>query len=251
LAKGYLNQPELTNQRFIQYSPDGINQERVYRSGDLCKWLPDGNLEYLGRIDDQVKIRGFRIELGEIESSINRQALVKQAVVLAKQDASFNTRLIAYVVTEIGFDKEIIINQLKLELPEYMIPAIWVELDSIPLTANGKINKKILPETDLTLESGLYYSPPETPTEIALSEIWKELLGLERVGIHSNFFELGGHSLLAMRMVTLIQRELNISVTIQALFQFTTINEIAKFIELNSVTNMNEDDEDTVSIMEI
>jgi len=250
LAKGYLNQEELTARKFIDFSPDGKQVTKVYRSGDLCKWLPDGNLEYLGRLDNQVKIRGFRIELGEVENNICHLVFVNQAVVITKPDAVLNSRLIAYVVTEIGFEKESAINQLKQVLPEYMVPVIWVEIDAIPLTSNGKINRNALPEPEIS-ESNLRYAPPETQTQLKLSEIWKDLLGLERVGIHDNFFELGGHSLLAMRLVTLIQRELNISVSIKALFQFTTIYEISKFIELNTFTNLMNTDHQEVSIIEI
>ena len=205
VGRGYLNRPELTKEKFIKDPFAKEADARLYRTGDLGRWLPDGNIEYLGRIDDQVKIRGYRIELGEIESVLNQSGLVNQAVVLAKADNSGNSRLVGYVVPQRTFDKRAIQNYLNTKLPEYMVPGLWVELDSIPLTPNGKTDKKALPDpelTDLTTE----YVAPRNATEQALAEIWQELLGIEQVGIYDNFFELGGDSILTIQVVSRMRR---------------------------------------------
>jgi amino acid adenylation domain-containing protein len=148
LARGYLNLPELTAEKFIQNTLSKEAGARLYKTGDLGRWLADGNIEYMGRIDDQVKIRGYRIELGEIESVLLQSGLVKQAVVIARQEANGNKQLVGYVVTEGTFDKQAIIENLETKLPGYMVPALWVQLESLPLTSNGKIDKKALPEAD-------------------------------------------------------------------------------------------------------
>ena len=206
LARGYLNQPELTAEKFIK-DPFSTNPNaRLYKTGDLGRWLPDGNIEYLGRIDDQVKIRGFRIELGEIESVLNQNETISQGVVLAKADKQGTKRLVGYVVShQKAFDKQAIQAWLNEKLPEYMVPAIWVELSSIPLTSNGKVDRKALPEPELTDLSAEYVAP-RNETEAKLAVIWQELLGLEQVGIYDNFFELGGDSILTIQIVSRMRR---------------------------------------------
>ena len=204
LARGYLNRPELTKEKFI---PNPFNEdERIYRTGDLGRWLPDGNIEYLGRIDEQVKIRGYRIELGEIESVIQESKLVSQSVVLARETNEGSRRLVAYVVPEGDFDKEAIMNYLTRKLPEYMVPALWVELESLPLTPNGKIDKKALPDPDASELLSNEYASPRNELEEKLAAIWKDLLHVERVGIHDNFFELGGDSIITIQVVSRARR---------------------------------------------
>ncbi|WP_338076707.1 amino acid adenylation domain-containing protein [Chitinophaga solisilvae] len=207
VARGYLNQPELTAEKFIPNPFSAIPGARLYRTGDLARWLPDGNIVYMGRIDDQVKIRGYRVELGEIERVLQQSGLVSQGVVLAQTERTGSRRLVAYVVTSGGFDKEQLQAYLRSRLPEYMIPAVWMELPEMPLTANGKINRKRLPaavQADELLHTA--YTAPQTPVEMQLAAAWKELLDIERVGIYDNFFELGGHSLAAVRLLARIRR---------------------------------------------
>ena len=233
LARGYLNRAELTAEKFII---DPFSKEpgaRLYRTGDLGRWLPDGNIEYLGRKDDQVKIRGFRIELGEIENALNQSEQVSQGVVLAKGDRQGNKRLVGYVVTEEAFDKQAIQAYLHNKLPEYMVPALWVELESIPLTSNGKIDRKALPDPEITNIAAEYVAP-RNDTEAKLVQIWQKLLGVERVGIHDNFFELGGHSLLAMRVVSAIRKELNVELSIRDLFVHPAIAGLSAYLENKS-----------------
>ncbi|MCW3112415.1 MAG: amino acid adenylation protein, partial [Segetibacter sp.] len=205
---------------------------RLYKTGDLGRWLEDGDIEYLGRIDDQVKVRGYRVEPGEIETVLQQSGLVKQAVVLAKEDTTHNMRLIGYVVPFAGFTRQGITAYLHGKLPEYMVPTIWVELESLPLTPNGKINKKALPDgigTEL-LSNG--YVPARNETEAHLVNIWQDVLGLERVGINDNFFELGGHSLLAMRLISAIRNQLNTELAIKALFVNPTIAKLSAHLTL-------------------
>jgi amino acid adenylation domain-containing protein len=232
LARGYLNRSELTAEKFIK-NPFNKNKEdnaRLYKTGDLGRWKPDGNIEYLGRIDDQVKLRGYRIELGEIENVLNDSEQVSQVVVLAKGDSD-NKRLVGYVVPQGMFDKQVLQNYLSTKLPEYMVPALWVELERLPLTPNGKIDRKALPDPELVDRSTAYVAP-RNETEAKLAEIWRELLGVERVGIYDNFFELGGQSLLAMRAVSLIRKKLLVSIPIQMLFRFASISDLSKYLEL-------------------
>ncbi|HEY4326480.1 MAG TPA: amino acid adenylation domain-containing protein [Mucilaginibacter sp.] len=233
LARGYLNNPALTAEKFIT---DPFSKEagaRLYRTGDLGRWLPDGNIEYLGRIDDQVKIRGYRIELGEIENVLNQSKMVNQAVVLAKEDNNGKKQLAGYIVPKGVLDKQELRNYLTAKLPEYMIPVIWVELEQLPLTPNGKIDRKALSDSEAA-EMIVEYVAPRNATEEVLAKIWTELLGAEYVGVNDNFFELGGHSLLAMRAVSAIRKELNIEVAIKNLFEYPTISSLTAYLALNS-----------------
>jgi amino acid adenylation domain-containing protein len=232
LARGYLNLPELTKEKFIQNPFVNKEDSKVYRTGDLVRRLPDGNIEYLGRIDDQVKIRGYRVEPGEIESAIQKSGLVISSVVIAKEEKDGSKRLIGYVVAGEKFDKDGMIVYLKSRLPEYMVPALWVELESIPLTPNGKTDKKALPDPDITKELSNQYEAPRDEIEEKLASIWEELLGLERIGVNDNFFEMGGHSLLATRAVSAIEREFSINSPVKTLFEFTSISELRKYIKV-------------------
>ncbi|MFH6996207.1 phosphopantetheine-binding protein, partial [Flavobacterium sp. FlaQc-48] len=241
VARGYLNKEELTKEKFI-VSPFKEG-ERIYKTGDLARWLPDGNIEYIGRKDDQVKIRGYRIELGEIENVLSSLPGVTQCCVLAKEDTVGSKRLVGYVVPEGDFDKEVLQKQLKLSLPEYMVPQLWVTLDTMPLTSNGKLDKKSLPHPDGSELSSKEYVAPRNETEAQLVEIWQNLLGVERVGIHDDFFELGGHSLLATRLVSMIRQDLIIEVSIREVFEHTTIVALASLIEFFE-QDFNDDKED-------
>ncbi|MDO6434798.1 condensation domain-containing protein, partial [Flavitalea sp. BT771] len=199
--------------------------------GDLARWLPDGNIAYIGRKDDQVKIRGYRIELGEIEGVLMSGGLVRQAAVVVRESAGGAKRLVGYIVGEGVFDREGIVSYLQERLPEYMIPSVWVELPELPLTPNGKTDRKALPEPD---DSGLLrgqYVPPGTEREKKMVKIWEELLEVERVGVEDNFFALGGHSLLAIRMVSSIRKELGVGLSLGDVFEYATIRSMTDLIE--------------------
>ncbi|MBB6249463.1 amino acid adenylation domain-containing protein, partial [Rhodanobacter sp. A1T4] len=196
LARGYINRSELTAQTFIPNPFSAVPGARMYLSGDLARYLPDGTIEYLGRSDHQVKIRGLRIELGEIESTLTSQDAVRDVVVLAREDSAGDQRLVAYVVAHEGQEvpEAAQLRTILLQtLPEYMVPSYFVMLDQLPLTSNGKVDRKALPAPDLT-PSDVVYVAPRTPTEEIMAGLWAELLKLDKVGIHDDFFALGGHS---------------------------------------------------------
>ena len=228
VARGYLNKESLTHEKFV-VNPFRAG-ERMYKTGDLARWLPDGNIEFLGRKDDQVKIRGYRIELGEIENLLSQLSGVIQSCVLVKQDSEGNNRLVGYVVMETAFDKETLQSQLEENLPEYMVPRLWVELGEMPLTSNGKLDRRALPEPDSSELSSKAYAAPRTALEEQLVVIWQELLSIEKVGIYDNFFELGGHSLLATRLVSVIRKELDVEITIRDVFAHTTIDSLGAYL---------------------
>ncbi|NQZ12268.1 MAG: non-ribosomal peptide synthetase [Algicola sp.] len=242
VARGYLNQPELTADKFIAnpFEQDSQGHQWLYKTGDLVRWLPDQQLAFLGRIDQQVKIRGFRIELGEIENSLASHGNVKDVVVMARNAASGDKQLVAYLVTDADENEDsadahqACIAQLReyLEgrLPAYMVPAAFVLLDQLPLTANGKIDRKALPEPDVA-DQQIAYVPPQSEMECQLCEIWQELLGVERVGITDNFFRLGGHSLLATRLMSKINVLFSITLTFQEIFGAPVVKKISEIIE--------------------
>ena len=202
VARGYLNRPELNAEKFIN---NPFAEGRLYKTGDLARWLEDGNIEYLGRIDQQVKIRGFRIELGEIESALREHASVKEAIVNPFGDRG-EQRLCAYIVGD--FDATELRRHLAATLPDYMVPSAFVKLDSLPLTPSGKADRKNLPDPHLGAQAA--YTAPRSDGEKILCSLFEEILGVERVGIHDNFFELGGHSLLATRLITRQARSLRL-----------------------------------------
>ncbi|MDC1162604.1 amino acid adenylation domain-containing protein, partial [Tenacibaculum sp.] len=234
VGRGYLNRAELTNDKFIK-NPFTQEGGRLYKTGDLGRWLPDGTLEFIGRSDDQVKVRGYRIELGEIENVLSLISGIQSSCVLAKQDPSGINRLVGYVVVEGLLDKEKIQNELKGSLPDYMVPMIWIGLDEMPLTANGKINRKVLPEPDSSELSSREYVEPSNDVEQEMACIWEELLGVEKVGIHDDFFELGGHSLLATRLVSMIRKNLKKEVEIASVFEYTIMKDLADYVSTLSV----------------
>ena len=234
LARGYLNQPELTAQKFIAHPFDLKSKTRLYRSGDRARYLANGDLEYLGRIDHQVKIRGFRIELGEIETALNKLSCVRESAVLVREDSPGDKRLVAYLVADQGEFPAIeeLRRRLSETLPAHMVPAAFVKLDRLPLTANGKLDRRALPmPAALRPELSERYVAPGTSAEKALAGIWKDVLGLKEVGVHDNFFDLGGHSLLAMQAHQRMREALNTDLPITRLFQYPTISSLAKFMD--------------------
>ncbi|HYO12242.1 MAG TPA: amino acid adenylation domain-containing protein, partial [Thermoanaerobaculia bacterium] len=234
LARGYLARPALTAERFV---PDGVSGRpglRLYRTGDLARRLPDGAVDYLGRIDHQVKVRGFRIELGEIEAVLTAHPQVSEAVVVAREDRPGDQRLVAYVVAPRELFAELR-AQLKSRLPEYMIPSLFVSLDSLPLSPNGKVDRRALPAPERAAagEAGVAYVAPRTPAEELLAGIWTDVLGAdpESIGAHANFFELGGHSLLATQVVSRIRQAFGVELPLRRLFEVPTLSALAAAVE--------------------
>lgn len=223
VAKGYVNKAELTAEKFIKNPFQ--DQGNVYRTGDLVRWLPNGTLDFLGRKDDQVKINGYRIELGEVTNAIEQLATVKQAVVIV-DETSRNKRLFAYVVAETPIVKEEIQKQLKGKLPEYMVPAEYMQLDSIPLTINGKVNRKALPTPEITESETSNYVAPRNSKEEIIATIWQEVLGIESVGINDNFFALGGDSIIAIQFISRAKKQ-GIVLKVKDVFEFQTIDELS------------------------
>jgi amino acid adenylation domain-containing protein/non-ribosomal peptide synthase protein (TIGR01720 family) len=220
LARGYWGQPEMTDAKFIA---DPFNAGgKMYKTGDIGRWLPSGDIEYIGRIDDQVKIRGYRIELGEIERTLMTAPGVKQAIVIARTDDNGDKRLAAYLVTDNVFEKELIVAYLREKLPDYMVPAMIMQLDAIPLTANGKVDRKKLPEKNTEVTSSVSYAGPRTAMEKIMVEMWQEMLNVERVGIHDNFFELGGDSIITIQIVSRARKQ-GYELQVSDLFEHQTI----------------------------
>ncbi|MEH2261607.1 amino acid adenylation domain-containing protein [Nostoc sp.] len=232
LAKGYLNRPELTQEKFISHPFSTDPDSRLYKTGDLARYLPDGNIEYLGRIDSQVKIRGFRIELGEIEAILSQHGDVQASCVIAREDTPGDKRLVAYVVAHQNCTPTIseLRHFLKAKLPEYMIPSAFVLLKSLPLTPNGKVDRRALLKPDLDSTLLEKYVAPRTPIEEMLGQIWAQVLKVEQVGIHNNFFELGGHSLLATQLLSRIRNIFKVELPLRELFATATVAELAQSI---------------------
>jgi len=226
VARGYLNQAQLTAERFVPNPYSTEAGERFYRSGDQVSWRADGSLDYYGRLDQQVKVRGFRIELGEIESALREQPGVKQAVVMMRNLQGDN-RLLAYVVMEGNRKPEELRDELRKRLPEYMVPTGWSSLTSLPLTPNGKLDRKALPVPERESSRAAYIAP-RNEQEAAVAKIWCEVLGVNQVGVKDNFFDLGGHSLLAVRLRAMLRNRLNYHLTLVDLFQNPTIASMAK-----------------------
>jgi len=227
VARGYLNRPQLTADRFVE-DRFGAPGARLYKTGDLARWLPDGTLEYLGRNDFQVKIRGFRIELGEIEAKLAACVGVREVVVVAREDIEGDKRLVAYLVAEIGVTLEAVQLRATLsrELAEYMIPSAFVSMEALPLTANGKLDRKALPSPDQTSVASRVYAAPMGEVEQTIAEVWQQLLGLERVSRHDHFFELGGHSLLAISLIERL-RQRGLSADVGTVFTMPTLSVLA------------------------
>lgn len=239
LAKGYLNQPELTAEKFVDnpFEPG----EKMYRSGDLVRWLPDGNIEFVGRMDHQVKIRGFRIELNEIEKQLLKHSAVREALVIDRLDVNQKKYICAYLVFKEECTVADLRDYLSEELPDYMIPAYFIQLDKMPLTANGKIDRKSLPEPDTNPQNTVDYVAPRTEVEKELAEIWETVLDANRVGIYDNFFEIGGDSIKAIQILVRANRK-GINVSIDDIFKYKTIADILENVDLEQklTTEQNE-----------
>jgi amino acid adenylation domain-containing protein len=233
LARGYLNQPALNAEKFIPNHFCEVMDTRLYKTGDLARFLPDGSIEFLGRIDHQVKIRGFRIELGEIEAVLGHHPAVREAVVIVREDQPGDKRLVAYIVPE--KNSATTINEfqeyLKKSLPDYMVPSVFVHLDTLPLTVNGKLDRKALPSPDTNIDvTARAYVAPRNRLEIQLTEIWEKILGVNPIGVTDNFFDLGGHSLLAVRLTSEIRKITSRDFPVMALFHNQTIEQLAEII---------------------
>ncbi|APO47826.1 hypothetical protein BS614_29930 [Paenibacillus xylanexedens] len=225
LVRGYNNRPELTAEKFV-HNPF-TSGERMYRTGDLAKWLPDGTIEYVGRTDDQVKIRGFRIELGEIEAQLQKVEGIRKTTVFARENVSGEKQLCAYYEADCELPAAELKSVLSQELPAYMIPAYLIQLERLPLTTNGKVDRRSLPAPEESLQPGEGHTLPRTPLEASLAEIWKSVLGLEHIGVHDNFFDLGGHSLRATTLVSKVHQELNVELPLRDVFRYSTIEQMA------------------------
>jgi amino acid adenylation domain-containing protein len=244
LARGYHNQPKMTAERFIDNPHSGIAGDKMYQTGDQVKWLPDGTIEFINRIDNQVKLRGFRIELGEIENRLSDIDGVREAVVLCRDDEGYDKRLVAYIIVTTPLpadDQQVLaaqrqvlgaeyITALKGDLPEYMVPGMFVFMDEYPLTPNGKVNRRALPlpeEADLQKQT---YVPARNELEQKLCDIWQQVLGLEQVGIEDSFFALGGHSLLAIRLISLVRQTFDVEVPVKVLFDQSSVAEFVTIL---------------------
>ena len=231
VARGYLNRPELTAERFLPDPFGAAPGARMYKTGDLARYRPDGSIEFLGRSDQQVKIRGFRIELGEIEAALGQHPAVREAVILAREDAPGEKRLVAYAVTHAATDE--LRRFLRDRLPEYMLPAVFVLLDALPLMPNGKIDRGALRAPDRSRpELNKAFVAPRGPTEEIVAEIWAQLLDIERIGIHDNFFDLGGHSLLATQLMSRVRETFQVEIPLRRLFELPTVASLAENIEV-------------------
>ncbi|MGO1000206.1 amino acid adenylation domain-containing protein [Lysobacter sp. CA196] len=229
VARGYLNRPELTAERFLDDPFVAEAGARMYKTGDLGRWRDDGTIEYLGRNDHQVKIRGLRIEPGEIEAQLLKLPGVREAAVLAREDAPGEVRLVAYLVAAADAEPEaaMLHDALAQVLPDYMVPAAYVALDALPLTANGKLDRRALPAPDDTAFARRAYAAPQGETEIAIAGIWSELLQVERVGRNDGFFDLGGHSLLAVQLMSRVRQRLGVEMPMSSLFAHPLLHDFA------------------------
>jgi acyl carrier protein len=231
LARGYLDDSALTHEKFIVNPLTRAPHDRLYRSGDLGRYLPDGDVALMGRQDFQVQIRGFRIELGEIESVLYRHAAVKACAVIAREDVPGDKRLFGYIVPVEGEPPTAseLRAFLRGHLPEFMVPHIFINLTALPLTPNGKVDRRALPAPEQAMAEREHVAP-RTPIEKSLAEIWENLLGQTRVGVHDNFFELGGHSLLATRVISHLRDATDVELTLRTLFESPTIADLAVIV---------------------
>ena len=239
LARGYLNQPELTKDRFVAHPFDRRAGARLYKTGDLARFMPDGNLQFIGREDDQIKIRGFRIEVGEIENVLRQHPAARAVVVLGREDRSGEKKLVAYVV--VSNDNRPTPEQLrrflKGRLPDYMVPSAFVLLKSLPLTPGGKVDRRELPAPEIERDgTGNAYVAPRTETERCLVEIWEKMLGVGPIGIKDNFFELGGHSLLDARLVAEVERRIGVTLPLATIYHTRTVENLAVIVERKKST---------------
>jgi amino acid adenylation domain-containing protein len=239
VARGYLNRTELTAERFIANPFGNAPGARLYKSGDLARWLPNGDIEYLGRADDQVKIRGHRIELGEIESTLARHPGISACAAIAREDTPGDKRLAAYIVSRNGtISSSELREYLQGKLPDYMMPAAFVPLEVLPLTLNGKLDRKALPKPDFEASVDKdNFVAPFTPTEKTLAGFWGDILGLKQVGIRDSFFDLGGNSVLTVRLINKINKSLTVELSVLEFFQNSTIQKLATIIDQQDYAN--------------
>ncbi|HEX5746349.1 MAG TPA: amino acid adenylation domain-containing protein, partial [Archangium sp.] len=229
LASGYLHRPELTAEKFIPHPFSSEPGARLYRTGDLARYLPDGRIEFLGRIDNQVKVRGFRIELGEVESVLAQHPQVRETVVVVREDVPGDKRLVAYVVAnDAAPEASALRSWMKERLPEYMVPPAYVVMEALPLSPNGKVDRKSLPAPE---QAQTEYVAPRNETERLLAQLWSEVLGVARVGIHDSFFDLGGHSLLATQLLSRLRATFQVELPLRSLFEATSIAALALKLE--------------------
>ncbi|MCP5063167.1 MAG: AMP-binding protein, partial [Ignavibacteriae bacterium] len=244
LARGYHNKPELSAEKFLPNPFSSKPGDKIYKSGDLVKYLPSGDIEFLGRVDNQVKLRGFRIELDEIESVISSYVQVNEALVMVREDSPGLKQLVTYMVSSknVSIDLAELRTFLRSKLPEYMVPVSYIILEEFPLTPSKKIDLKALPIPDSSHKTvKAEYVQPRNETEKIISEIGKELLGIDRMGIYDNFFELGGHSLLATQFISKIQDEFKVEIPLRKLFENPTINDIGNIMENLSEIKIKDD----------
>jgi len=244
VTAGYLNQPQQSAERFLPNPFSADPAARMYRTGDLARYGSDGNVEFLGRSDDQIKIRGFRIELGEIESVLMRHPAVQQALALAQEDERAEKRLLTYFVAarEQTVSIEALREHLRAQLPDYMMPAAIIALPKIPLTANGKIDRKALPSPEQLPHSAQV--APSTATEEVVAAIWSELLRRESISTTDNFFELGGHSLMATQVISRIREHFHVELAMRVIFESPTIQGVAHAVE--TARELGEDEDDAI-----
>jgi tyrocidine synthetase-3 len=233
LARGYLNRPELTVEKFVEHR--SYIPKRIYKTGDLTKRLSDGNIVFLGRIDHQVKIRGFRIELEEIETRLLNHRHIKEAVVLAQEHEADSKSLCAYIAADVPLNVSELREYLSLQLPDYMVPSFFKQLDRIPLTANGKVNRKAFRSSGTSLEVGIKYIPPQSQTQIKIARVWKEILKLEKVGIHDKFFDIGGTSMDVIKVNARIKKEFAGEIPLIVMYKYSTVAALAHFLEQGEV----------------
>ena len=234
LARGYLNRPDLTEAKFIPNPFSNKSGSRLYKTGDKARYLPDGNIEFLGRIDNQVKIRGFRIELGEIEAVLSQHPGIRETVVIARENITLDKQLVAYIVPHQQGTLTIsdLRHFLKERMPDYMVPGAFVVLEALPLTPNGKVDCQSLPAPDInSLIQKVDFVAPETPTEKLVASIWSKVLGVEKVGMNDNFFTLGGHSLLATQLLSQVSDACGVELPLSKLFEAPTIANLTNYIE--------------------
>jgi acyl carrier protein len=251
LARGYLHQDELTNQKFVHnpFHPG----TRLYKTGDLGRYLPDGRIQFLGRIDHQVKIRGYRIELGEIETQLRKLGNVRQAVVIASEDRFGDKRLVAYIAPQKQPAPAApeIRALLKRNLPDYMVPSLFISLNELPQTPNGKVDRKALPRPAGSAdELEEVYTAPRTTTETILAQIWCEVLNIPRAGVNDNFFDLGGHSLMVTKVLARLHEAVQVDLPMRTLFESPTIAALALVVEEALVDEIKELSEEEAQRLE-
>jgi len=235
-ARGYYGHPELTRERFVPNPFSPVSGARMYRTGDVCRWLPDGNLQYFGRSDFQVKLRGYRIELGEIEATLDKHPDVRQSVVSVREDQPGQQRLVGYVVLREGanLDPTALQDHIRRSLPDYMVPSSVVILDAFPLTPNGKVDRRALPIPDRSQLATAEKSAPKDDLELILVKIWEKVLGVPNIGVDDNYFDLGGHSVLAVRLLAEVEKVVGRNIPLTSLFRGSTVASMANLLRERS-----------------